>query len=138
MKRPCPFWHDDSKCAMRHCHVESCPKEQIPQGLKDNKKNVIQEDPANRYSAAANEEEDCSRHHNELDYLNKTLSEKAQKDLPLWDAYDDALENFCDIDESDEEAEYVDLLLNPERYTGYVSSLNSFTRLASLKAIFYM
>lgn len=121
MKRPCPFWHDDSRCAMRYCHVESCSKEQIPEGLKGNQKTItIDDDRAERYSAAANE--DCSKHHNNLDYLNKTLSEKAQKELSLWEAYDDALDNFCDIDENDEEAEYVDLLLNPERYTGYVNT----------------
>lgn len=102
---------------MRYCHVESCPKEQIPEGLK-NHKSAIEEDRTDRYSAEANE--DCTQHHNNLDYLNKTLSEKALKELSLWEAYDDKLDNFCDIDENDEEAEYVDLLLNPERYTGYV------------------
>lgn len=100
---------------MRYCHVESCPKEQIPEGLKSNQKDIIDDHRADRYSATANE--DCTQHHN-LDYLNTTLSEKAMKDLPLWDAYDDALDNFCDVDENDQEAEYVDLLLNPERYTG--------------------
>lgn len=102
---------------MRYCHVESCPKEQIPEGLKNNKKFTFEDDRAGRYLAETNE--DCT-HHNKLDYLNKTLSEKALKELPLWEAYDDALDNFCVIDENDEEAEYVDLLLNPERYTGYV------------------
>lgn len=103
---------------MRFCHVESCPKEQIPEGLKNNQKAIVDEERAGRYSAEANE--DCTQHHTNLDYLNTTLSEKALKELPLWEAYDDALDNFCDIDENDEEADYVDLLLNPERYTGYV------------------
>lgn len=104
---------------MRYCHVESCPKEQIPEGLKNHQKSILEDNRADRYSAEVNE--DCT-HHNNLDYLNKTLSEKALKELPLWEAYDDALDNFCDIDENDEEAEYVDLLLNPERYTGYVNT----------------
>lgn len=24
LKRECPFWADDSKCAMRYCHVKPC------------------------------------------------------------------------------------------------------------------
>lgn len=51
--------------------------------------------------------------------MNTSISAKVQKDLALWTAYDDALDNFCDFEDSDQEAEYVDLLLNPERYTGY-------------------
>lgn len=37
----------------------------------------------------------------------------------LWRAYDDAQDNFCVLDDKDNESEYVDLFLNPERYTGY-------------------
>ncbi|XP_018577232.1 ero1-like protein isoform X2 [Anoplophora glabripennis] len=118
LKRPCPFWTDDSRCAIRYCHVESCEEDDIPVGIKG--ASFTQEtngDGKEKYLRKANE--DCSSHHGELDYLNKTISKKAQKNMELWDAYDDALDNFCDIDENDQEAEYVDLLLNPERYTGY-------------------
>ncbi|CAG9834032.1 unnamed protein product [Diabrotica balteata] len=120
LKRPCPFWVDDSKCAMRDCHVKPCPPEEIPEGLKGNshqKVVPVGPHPSDKYSKQQNE--GCAAHHNELDYLNKTISEKLQKDMQLWEAYDDALDNFCDIDNNDENAEYVDLLLNPERYTGY-------------------
>lgn len=120
LKRPCPFWIDDSKCAMKDCHIKPCPPEDIPDGLKGTEKQkrppAAGPHPSKKYSKQANE--DCTEHH-ELDYLNKTISEKLQKELQLWEAYDDATDNFCDIDESDEEAEYVDLLLNPERFTGY-------------------
>lgn len=65
-------------------------------------------------------EEGCGKDHNEeLGYLNTTISAKVQDDFVRWKAYDDALDNFCIIDEADNDAEYVDLLLNPERYTGY-------------------
>lgn len=37
----------------------------------------------------------------------------------VWEAFDDALDTYCFLPEEDTEAEYVDLLLNPERYTGY-------------------
>ncbi|XP_056633121.1 ero1-like protein isoform X1 [Diorhabda sublineata] len=120
LKRPCPFWLDDSRCAMKDCHVKPCPPEEIPEGLKgDTQPKVVHVDPQpkRKYSKMVNE--DCATHHNDLDYLNKTISEKLQKDLQMWEAHDDALDNFCDIDDDDENAEYVDLLLNPERYTGY-------------------
>lgn len=60
-----------------------------------------------------------SDHNEELSYLNTTISAKTKEEFALWKAYDDALENFCIIDDSPNHSEYVDLLLNPERYTGY-------------------
>ncbi|KAJ8934535.1 hypothetical protein NQ318_012914 [Aromia moschata] len=120
LRRPCPFWTDDSRCAMRYCHVKSCEEDDIPIGIKGKatpRMASSDQTPADMYSKETNEE--CASQPNNLDYLNKTLSEKAQKDIELWDAYDDALDNFCDVDDNDEAAEYVDLLLNPERYTGY-------------------
>lgn len=38
----------------------------------------------------------------------------------VWEAFDDALDTYCFLPQEEEkDAEYVDLLLNPERYTGY-------------------
>lgn len=65
------------------------------------------------------EEANCDDHNAELGYLNTTISDKVQKEFELWKAFDDAQDNFCIINENDNEAKYVDLLLNPERYTGY-------------------
>ncbi|RZC36623.1 ERO1 domain containing protein, partial [Asbolus verrucosus] len=42
-----------------------------------------------------------------------------RENIVLWSAYDDAQDNFCVLEDNDSESEYVDLLLNPERYTGY-------------------
>lgn len=50
--------------------------------------------------------------------MNTTISAKAEEDFALWTAHD-AQDNFCDVNENDNDAEYVDLLLNPERYTSY-------------------
>lgn len=58
-------------------------------------------------------------HDAELGYLNTTISEKTQGDFELWTEYDNAQDNFCMLDDKDTDAKYVDLLLNPERYTGY-------------------
>ena len=48
-----------------------------------------------------------------------TYSAATYEEFALWKAYDDAQDNFCVMNEEDKGAEYVDLLLNPERYTGY-------------------
>lgn len=34
LRKECPFWSDDSKCAMRSCHVSTCEEKDIPEGLK--------------------------------------------------------------------------------------------------------
>lgn len=99
LRRECPFWHDDGKCAIRYCHVQPCGE--VPIGIKG----VL---PGK-----------CDQENADLDYLNKTLSPKITKDLVLWTEYDDNVDQFCVLDENDKDAEYVDLLLNPERYTGY-------------------
>lgn len=55
----------------------------------------------------------------ELSYLNTSISKTAAKGFERWAANDDLADNFCILDDHQEGAEYVDLLLNPERYTGY-------------------
>ncbi|XP_046388501.1 ero1-like protein [Ischnura elegans] len=119
LKRPCPFWADDSRCAIRHCHVEKCPEEDIPVGLKFDMDDRFS-DPAAKYSKDGQEcDEDYDK---ELGYLNKTISPSSREHFALWKEHDDALDNFCDRHYGEDpsgQAEYVDLLLNPERYTGY-------------------
>ncbi|XP_017784756.1 PREDICTED: uncharacterized protein LOC108568285 isoform X1 [Nicrophorus vespilloides] len=107
LKKDCPYWADDSRCAMKYCHVEACHEEDIPAGLKA----VVA--PHNKYTMESCEDDV------ELGFLNKTLSAKVIEDFVLWEVYDDSQDNFCIINENDSESEYVDLLLNPERYTGY-------------------
>lgn len=41
LKRNCPFWSDDSRCAIQYCHVEACDEHDIPPGLKGSPNNVI-------------------------------------------------------------------------------------------------
>ncbi|CAG2057357.1 unnamed protein product [Timema podura] len=95
LNRECPFWSDDSRCAIRYCHVEPCLD----------------------YSEGA---QDCDHDFDdELGYLNTTISADVYEEFARWEAYDDAQDNFCDTNEEDDDIEYVDLLLNPERYTGY-------------------
>uniref|UniRef100_A0A671VGB3 Endoplasmic reticulum oxidoreductase 1 beta n=1 Tax=Sparus aurata TaxID=8175 RepID=A0A671VGB3_SPAAU len=100
LKRPCPFWPDDGHCAIKDCHVEPCPE----------------------YSQAANtisDMNDCEQA-KELGAINSTLSNQSKQAFADWARHDDAQDHFCELDdETSPDAEYVDLLLNPERYTGY-------------------
>ncbi|KAH0546266.1 ero1-like protein [Cotesia glomerata] len=124
LKKECPFWADDSKCAIRYCHVQPCQADDIPVGLKGDLPRDLhhhdEESPYDKY-LAENKLNDCEQtardHNKELGYLNRTISSKNYKEFERWQYHDDNLDNFCIKETSP--GEYVDLLLNPERYTGY-------------------
>ncbi|KAJ0051251.1 hypothetical protein NL108_016922, partial [Boleophthalmus pectinirostris] len=116
LKRPCPFWADDSHCAIKDCHVEPCP-EAMPVGIKSGN--------YNKYSQAANSDSEVTEceQAKELGAINSTLSNQSKKAFADWARHDDAQEHFCELDdETSPDSEYVDLLLNPERFTGYKGS----------------
>ncbi|XP_015594995.1 ero1-like protein [Cephus cinctus] len=122
LKQECPFWADDSKCAIRYCHVQHCDEEDIPAGLKGeiSRHNHFNESPADKYNAdaqATNCEQNARDHNLELSFINTTISSENYKEFQRWQQHDDAQDNFC-VKESSP-GEYVDLLLNPEKYTGY-------------------
>ena len=51
--------------------------------------------------------------------LKLIFSVSALEDFALWQAYDDAQDLYCTLPDDNGNAQYVDLTLNPERYTGY-------------------
>lgn len=51
--------------------------------------------------------------------MNKSISVKAQKGFEKWADFDEQHDNFCILEDHENGCEYVDLTLNPERYTGY-------------------
>uniref|UniRef100_A0A672FIR4 Endoplasmic reticulum oxidoreductase beta n=1 Tax=Salarias fasciatus TaxID=181472 RepID=A0A672FIR4_SALFA len=114
LKRPCPFWSDDGHCAIKDCHVEPCPESKIPVGIKSGN--------YNKYSQAANSVSDRSEceQADDLGAINSTLSNQSKEAFVDWARHDDAQDHFCELDdETSPDADYVDLLLNPERFTGY-------------------
>ncbi|XP_041977793.1 ero1-like protein isoform X2 [Aricia agestis] len=120
LKKECPFWADDSRCAMKYCHIKTCSQESVPGYKNDYEDEEEEEKPAAKY--AENAQSSCnsdSDHDPTLGYLNMTLSAASQYEIAKWKAYDASLENFCENDDKDADADYVDLSLNPERYTGY-------------------
>uniref|UniRef100_A0A8C9W8G5 Endoplasmic reticulum oxidoreductase 1 beta n=1 Tax=Scleropages formosus TaxID=113540 RepID=A0A8C9W8G5_SCLFO len=115
LKRPCPFWPDDSQCSIKDCQVEPCPEVRfhlcfcLPHNL-------------HQYSQASNTRSDIEEceHAHELGAINSTLSNQSKEAFEDWARHDDAQDHFCELDdETSPDAQYVDLLLNPERYTGY-------------------
>ncbi|XP_018021558.1 ero1-like protein [Hyalella azteca] len=108
LQKPCPFWPDDSRCAMRFCSVEQC---EAPPGLRVDETEKPLKD------------EDCTGEEH-LGYLNTTISEESRAGFEVWAAHDSARDDsFCEPeDDRSTGSAYVDLLANPERYTGYVGT----------------
>ncbi|KAF4017012.1 hypothetical protein G4228_008643 [Cervus hanglu yarkandensis] len=111
LKRPCPFWNDISQCGRRDCAVKPCHSDEVPAGIKS---------ASYKYSEEANNLiEECEQAER-LGAVDESLSEETQKAVLQWTKHDDSSDNFCEADDiQSPDAEYVDLLLNPERYTGY-------------------
>lgn len=117
LNKECPFWEDDSKCAMRYCSVQACTS--IPPGLKGEAE-AAKEDLSSTKDKSHLSDENCDNDDDDLGKLNTTISEDSKLSFKRWADHDDAQTNFCYLeDESSGATEYVDLLLNPEGYTGY-------------------
>ena len=126
--RPCPFFSGQAdRCASENCVVRSCVDEEVPPGIKGH--HHAPPSNHNKYSEEANlEGSSCGQSSSKgdnSDRVDDTLSAETRADLVEWQAHDDReLEamNFCDMEDDADpcpECNYVDLTLNPERYTGY-------------------
>lgn len=122
LNKRCPFWPDDSRCALKDCAVDICSEDEIPIGITKSKQPLQTSLPKNKDSAADQDYGDqCAT--GELDNLgniNPTISKEQIGNFEQWTVHDDLEDKFCDIDdEHGPGMKYVDLTLNPERYTGY-------------------
>uniref|UniRef100_A0A8C5AGA1 ERO1-like protein alpha n=1 Tax=Gadus morhua TaxID=8049 RepID=A0A8C5AGA1_GADMO len=97
LDKPCPFWTDNNQCGMSSCAVQPCSPVRDPVMLPT-----------------------CYAISHPMDFLTVVCSEKTREALQNWNLHDDEAERFCVIDDVESpDAQYVDLLLNPERFTGY-------------------
>uniref|UniRef100_A0A7N8XJY3 ERO1-like protein alpha n=1 Tax=Mastacembelus armatus TaxID=205130 RepID=A0A7N8XJY3_9TELE len=112
LNKPCPFWTSSSHCGLRDCAVKPCSPNEVPEGIRS---------PShNKYSAEANEQQEECEKTNHLGAVDVSLSEETREALLDWSKYDDEAQRFCVVDDEDSpDSQYVDLLLNPERFTGY-------------------
>lgn len=120
LKHPCPFWPDDGRCALRDCSVTTCSEDSIPQSLKGKDAKYPARENVSKYSKAAQSQDTCDENHDGLGSVNSTISDESYQEFERWQKHDDSQDNFCQMDdERSAGMEYVDLSLNPERYTGY-------------------
>lgn len=95
----CPFWPDDGMCKLRDCSVCECPESEFPEPFKK---------PGLPFDDLK-----CQEGKPEA-AVDRTLDSKAFRG---WVEVDNP---WTQDDETDNgEMTYVNLLLNPERYTGY-------------------
>ncbi len=115
----CPFWKDvDFQCAMKFCHVKACEEGEVPIGIKGTEEE--NEDGSQLFKLILESQQmGCGEDFNkDLDFLNTSISKKQHEELEKWAKHDEALDRFCIMDNDEDGAEYVDLLLNPESKFG--------------------
>ncbi|CAD5206366.1 unnamed protein product [Bursaphelenchus okinawaensis] len=111
MERPCPFWPDERECSSRECGIEHCDEE-VPEALRR---------PSSFVSIVGEEEVDAPCvPSNQFDPLDRSLSDTDKAQLADMEDFEDSSDRFCDVEDDDSnDLHYVNLLKNPERYTGY-------------------
>ncbi|KAF8030971.1 hypothetical protein BT93_D0226 [Corymbia citriodora subsp. variegata] len=98
----CPFWPDDGMCRLRDCSVCECPESEFPESFKH---------PSNPSLTSDNLM--CQEGKPEA-AVDRTLDRNAFRG---WSETDNPWTNDDETDNA--EMTYVNLQLNPERYTGY-------------------
>lgn len=98
----CPFWPDDGMCRLRDCSVCECPENEFPETFKES-------------SSRSHSSDDifCQEGKPEAT-VDRTIDPKAFRG---WMVEDNPWTNDDETDT--DEMTYVNLQLNPERYTGY-------------------
>ncbi|KAG8365637.1 hypothetical protein BUALT_Bualt18G0126800 [Buddleja alternifolia] len=98
----CPFWPDDGMCHLRDCSVCECPENEFPETFRKPSLNGL-----------SSEDLVCQKGNPEA-AVDRTVDAKAFKG---WIEVDNPWTNDDETDNA--EMTYVNLQLNPERYTGY-------------------
>ncbi|XP_024118843.1 ERO1-like protein alpha isoform X1 [Oryzias melastigma] len=112
LHKPCPFWTSSSHCGLRDCAVKPCLPSEVPEGIRSSSHN--------KYSKESNQQLDGCEQAEHLGAVDVSLSEKTREALQDWSRHDDEAERFCVVDDEESpDSQHVDLLLNPERFTGY-------------------
>ena len=114
--KKCPFWDDtEGKCSFQNCAVKECPLDSLPAALK-----AVDDNLKLNYKPPAKEEPCTSSREERLSSINDTISTAASENIATWQEHDAKMGSYCAMDEEQpDDQTYVDLTLNPERYTGY-------------------
>jgi ERO1-like protein alpha len=144
--KPCKFWPDgDGQCGSRNCAVDTCSESEVPEQIlnhKDEHKKKDETISSSSHSLVSYLEEKLKEFLPILeplvvsfkqfagDYLPASGGEACSGDpLPSYSRVDthlpaesaELLDSWCTLDplESGEGCDYIDLLRNPEQFTGY-------------------
>uniref|UniRef100_A0A8C2IWN5 ERO1-like protein alpha n=1 Tax=Cyprinus carpio TaxID=7962 RepID=A0A8C2IWN5_CYPCA len=100
LNNPCPFWTDHSQCGLKYCAVKPCTE--VVESHIVYMAHIKECEKAEKLGAV-----DGSLRYNKFYFCE-------------WKKHDDESDRFCMLDDEDSpKSQYVDLLLNPERFTGY-------------------
>ncbi|CAM9271821.1 unnamed protein product [Ectocarpus sp. 12 AP-2014] len=126
LEKECPFWEEDGQCMMRDCSVCECSPEEIPkpwleEDERSSAKGVVDVQPGDDCSEQIRKEKACQENSEaERDFgkVDHSQSSPADDSFNPWsEAADAAVWSLQD--EGGEGFEYVNLDLNPEKFTGY-------------------
>ncbi|CAN0020420.1 unnamed protein product [Ascophyllum nodosum] len=126
LEMECPFWEDDGQCMMRDCSVCECNQEEIPKPwLEEDERTVgqggVDVQPGDDCSEQIRKEKACqanSETERDLGKVDHSQSSPADGEFNPWsEAADAAVWSLQD--EGGEDFQYVNLELNPEKFTGY-------------------
>lgn len=122
----CPFWMEDGMCHSRDCSVGECKEEEVPAPLKAKKSSRSPQQAAAAATGASQGPDPGSadsaprRTLEALQDAAKLAAVDRSVDRAAFTEWVEADNPWTHDDESkDEESSYVNLVLNPERYTGY-------------------
>ncbi|CBJ32777.1 conserved unknown protein [Ectocarpus siliculosus] len=125
LEKECPFWEEDGQCMMRDCSVCECSPEEIPkpwleEDERSSAKGAVDVQPGDDCSEQIRKEKACQEHSEaERDFgkVDHSQSSPADDSFNPWsEAADAAVWSLQD--EGGEGFEYVNLDLNPEKFTG--------------------
>jgi preprotein translocase subunit SecG len=113
LNKDCPFWHEDMMCSIRDCAVLECEAHEIPPVW-------IERDAEGRAVRECLKESDTTTDKMEM-HLGAVDRKEAMVGVDAfagWEEGDNA-RVWIEQEEEDQGMTYINLLRNPERFTGY-------------------
>ncbi|OQR98785.1 endoplasmic oxidoreductin [Achlya hypogyna] len=114
LTKECPFWHSNNQCANRDCSVCECPKEEIPSKW-------YAQDEAAREAREAELHAPCKDQsgEGELSKIDRKNAAVGTNFNPWSAVVRDFAKEGVEEDTNEDNMVYVNLVENPERFTGY-------------------
>ncbi|CAM9859083.1 unnamed protein product [Pylaiella littoralis] len=124
LDQECPFWEEDGQCMMKDCTVCECSPDEIPKPwLEEDERSVAKGEadvqPGDDCSEQIRKEKACqenSETERDLGKVDHSQSSPSEDDFNPWS---EAAAVWGLQDEGGEGFQYVNLDLNPEKFTGY-------------------